>query len=349
MKESCVRSWLNLPLCFIAFLFLPGVYCQSHAMSDPVPQSQPSQSSWSSRSSPGESIVFGRDNRTLVSDTTKSPYSAIGHIVCQYADGMALGTGALIGNKTVLTAGHMVYEPSLGTPQSVTFIPAQSGSKEPFGEINATYRYVPQQWKDGNQDYDLGLLVLDQEIGKQTGYFQVATELDSFFTNQPLKSAGYPADLGDGFEMYSVSGNSTDVQRVVMLHRITTEEGQSGSPFWFTSNGVPTVVGLNVGWEQLGSPDGSITCFGLGTRVDTELGRLINTVLSQNGDVIQENLPAPSGTVASLPASSTTTTSAAGTASITDLCPCGLGAGQAMVMLSLAWAACFAGRSLKRA
>lgn len=331
MSKRCMRSRIEFASYFITLLFLCGVCGTARAMSNQVAQTQPSQPP------PQMTIIFGTDNRTLVSDTTKSPWSAIGHVICDYGFEMALGTGALIGNKTVLTAGHVIYDQTYGTPLSITFIPAQNGSDEPYGTIGSRSSYVPNEWKQGSQDYDLGLIVLDTEIGKQTGFLQVAMEPDSFFSNQPLESAGYPADLGDGYEMYSVTGDSTGVQGVVMLHRITTEEGQSGSPIWFMSNNVPTVVGLNVGWEEITNPDGSVTDNGLATRFDEELGTFINNALSQNGDVIQKDLPAPSSSVPTTPSSNS------------PVGLCGIGAGQALVMLSLSWVLCFAGRSFRRA
>lgn len=62
------------------------------------------------RGPPGQAIIFGRDNRTHVADTTQFPWSAIGQVVSDYGFELAIGTGALIGNKTVLTAGHVIYD-----------------------------------------------------------------------------------------------------------------------------------------------------------------------------------------------------------------------------------------------
>lgn len=305
----------------VAILLLCSGGPAAQGMSDPVAQTQPF------RAPPGMTIIFGKDNRTRVSDTTVFPFSAIGHVVCDYGYALGMGTGVLIGNKTVLTAAHMLYDASMGWPNSVTFIPAQNGSDEPYGQIHASYYYVPNEWKQGNQDYDLGLIVLDRDIGQQTGFLQLAVEPDSFYTNQALESAGYPADLGDGYEMYSVTGQSTAVQGKVILHRITTEEGQSGSPIWFMSNNVPTVVGVNVGWEEITNPDGTVVDHGLATRIDEEFGTLINNTLSDHGDITQPNLPAPASNTPK-PASNVS----AGL--------CGLGAGQAFLVLSLAWSLC---------
>lgn len=282
---------------------------------------------------PGQAIIFGTDNRRPVGNTSASPWCQVGRVVSDYGYEMALGTGALIGNKTVLTAAHVIYDPLMGAPSHIYFIPAANGTYQPYGVIKSVSSYVPEEYKQGNQDYDLGLIVLDTEIGRQTGFFPLAMEPDSYFSNQPLQSAGYPMDISDGSEMFSVNGDSIGVEGVMLLHQITTEDGQSGAPLWFLSSGVPTIVGVNVGAEQSTGWDGGVTYTGLGTRFDTELGTLINNTLSQNGDVLQESLPAPSSSVP---------TSASGTGGGL----CGMGAGQALVMLSLSWVACFARRSL---
>jgi V8-like Glu-specific endopeptidase len=292
----------------------------------------PSQT-WVVRGLPGQSIIFGQDNRTRVTDTTQFPWSAIGQVVCDYGFELAIGTGAMIGNKTVLTAAHVIYDQQLGWPISITFIPGLNGSLTPFGEINAVQHTVPDQWKQGNQDYDLGLITLESEVGQQTGFLQLVVEPDSFYTNQALESAGYPADKGDGNEMYSVTGQSTGVEGKVMLHRITTEEGQSGSPIWFTQNGVPAVVGLNVGWEEVTGPSGTVDN-GLGTRIDEEFGTLVNNTLAQYGDQTQPNLPGATVTPVPTPSPSRGI--------------CGIGAGQALAVISLCWGACFVSRRGRR-
>jgi V8-like Glu-specific endopeptidase len=266
----------------MALLLLCGLTFPVNAMSDVVPQTQPI---WPS---PGMSIVYGFE--------------------------WVIGTGAMIGNKTVLTAAHVIYDPSLGWPDSITFIPALNGTNAPYSQISATRYYVPSEWIRGDQDYDLGVFVLDSEVGKQTGFLQLAVESDSFFTNQPLTSAG--------------------LQGKMILHLITTEEGQSGAPVWFEASSVPTVVGLNIGWEEITNSDGSVVDNGLATRIDEDFGARINETLSQNGDQTQPNLPTPTSDGPKL------------TSNVSQGL-CGIGAGQALLVLSLSWGLFFIRRSAR--
>jgi V8-like Glu-specific endopeptidase len=284
----------------------------------------------------GAAIIFGTDNRTHVADTTKFPWSAIGEVVSDYGFELHIGTGAMIGNKTVLTAAHVIYDEVLGWPNSIMFIPGRNDSFMPFGEVMAADRVVPNQWIRGNGDYDIGLVVLDRDVGQQTGFLQLAIKPDSFFTSQALESAGYPSDRGSGDAMYSVTGPSFGVDGKMILERITTEDGQSGSPVWFMSGGAPAVVGVIVGWQEITPSQGPVINQGLSTRIDYEFGTLINSTLYQHGDVTQPNLPAfTPGTPDPTPVS-------------TPVFRCGAGAGQALLVVSLTWTLCIIPRRVRR-
>jgi V8-like Glu-specific endopeptidase len=281
----------------------------------------------------GAAVIFGNDNRSRVADTTKFPWSAIGQVVADYGDELHVGTGALIGNKTVLTAGHVIYDDLRGWPDSIMFIPGRNDSIVPFGRAHAIDWVVPDEWIAGNGDYDIGLIVLDREVGRQTGYLQLAIKPDSFFASQALESAGYPSDLpssqvNKGDAMYSVTGPSIGIDGKMILERITTEHGQSGAPVWFMSGGSPAVVGVIVGWQEMIQPRGGIIEEGLATRIDNEFGTLINNTLAQHGDVTQQNLPEATD-ASPMPV---------------PLVRCGAGAGQALLAVSLAWTVCIVPR-----
>ena len=318
-RQTSLAVWL------MAAALLCGLPCLADGASNQPPQYEPI------RSLPQMSVIFGTDTRSRVGDTTTFPWSAVGQVISDYGMELHIGTGAMIGNKTVLTAAHVIYDPVLGWPNSITFIPALNDTEEPFGEATGVDQVVPDQWIQGNQDYDIGLIVLDKTVGQQTGFLQLAIEPDAFFSSQSLESAGYPGDLGNGNEMYSISGDSFGVDGKMILERITTEDGQSGSPVWFMSQGAPAVVGVIVGWQEITQPNGSILYQGLSTRIDEEFGTLINNTLAQHGDVTQSDLPAATSTT---PVPTTPN----------NLLRCGAGAGQALLAVSLAWSLCFVSR-----
>lgn len=285
------------------------------------------------RPAPVASIIFGKDTRTRVADTTRFPWSAIGLVICDYGRVLHLGTGVMIGQKTVMTAAHVIYDQDLGWPSSIKFVPGQAGLDEPFGEATAESHLVPGQWVQGNGEYDIGLIVLDRTIGQETGYLQLAAQPDAFFTNQALISAGYPGDLSRGDTMYSITGSSSGVEGKRIIEQITTEDGQSGSPVWFMSSGAPLVVGVITGWREITQAHGPIISQGLSTRIDTDFGAWINSTLAQHGDVTQPGLSSSPSTI---PTTSTTAT--------LPLFGCGAGVTQALLASTLAWTLCLVSR-----
>jgi hypothetical protein len=137
--------------------------------------------------------------------------------------------------------------------------------------------------------------------------------------------------------MYSVTGPSFGVDGKMILERITTEDGQSGSPVWFMSGGQPAVVGVIVGWQAITPAQGPVINQGLSTRIDNEFGALINDTLVQHGDAAQPNLPASTSAPTVQPPVQT------------PVFRCGAGAGQALLAVSLVWTLCILPRRAWRA
>src|SRR4051812_22639357 len=77
-----------------------------------------------------EAEVLGRDTRALVADTTGAPFRYICHLTRPIAGGERMGTGTVIGPRTVLTAAHVL----LGAdPTDIVVTPARNGRSAPFG------------------------------------------------------------------------------------------------------------------------------------------------------------------------------------------------------------------------
>ncbi len=222
--------------------------------------------------------IFDADDRHLVTDTTAFPASAIGQVQATIGDRSFIGTGAMIGEKTVLTCGHVVYDPELGAADSVYFVPGKNGTKQPFGRIKAAKVITLDPWtKFGDDNYDLALLILESSVGKQTGYFQIQVQPPSFFSgNRLVYSAGYPQDLGFGEYQYSVTGNVYALDGNLFLHSIDTEPGQSGSPVWSgdAAAGTARVFGVDTGWIETISGS-ERTADGMGMHITQEFANWI--------------------------------------------------------------------------
>lgn len=285
---------------------------------------------------PWSAQIFGIDSRSHVTNTTVFPWSAVGQVQAFFGNIILEGTGGMIGNKTVLTAGHVVYDPSLGGwPDSIIFIPGRNGNAEPFGQLTVVEYAAPQAWIDsGDEGSDIAVLVLDQSVGQQTGFLQIAEPDASFFDSLSLVSAGYPADLNNNFQ-YSAPGPSLGTDGNFLLEKIDTESGQSGSPIWYedASSGQPRLVAVLKGTRTLTDNFGNITVQGIAVLITPQFATLINDTLTANGDVAQNIPTAP---IEPTPTPTPTPGVVCGS--------CGAGTGQALLASTLGWGACFAVR-----
>lgn len=228
------------------------------------------------------SSVYGTDDRRLVADTTRFPFCAIGRVEIWYGWNFQVASGVMIGRALAMTAGHVAD--AIGGGAQVQFVPGATAADEPFGRASVTKVIPAPQWSAYSDDgYDMAILVLDRPIGDQVGYFQVAVQPDSFFTNLPMSSAGYPSDLG--LNMYTVSGTGQGMDGNVLLHNLDSTPGQSGSAMWYGGND-PTTARL------VGILEGSYLRIGVGqvgiaARIDRSAANWIEQNLAAYDDVPQ--------------------------------------------------------------
>lgn len=85
-------------------------------------------------------------------------------------NGSPLGTGTLIGPRTVLTAGHVISGES---STNVKVIPARHGNDKPlFGTAVSISLKLPDDFVEVTGT-DYGIVILDNDIGKRAGYWGV--------------------------------------------------------------------------------------------------------------------------------------------------------------------------------
>lgn len=87
--------------------------------------------------------VIGPDGRTQITNTSAYPNSAIAFLEVNFPGGSGSCTGWFMSKNRLATAGHCVYESSLGGwATSITVYPGRNGGTAPFGSYSAASWYT---------------------------------------------------------------------------------------------------------------------------------------------------------------------------------------------------------------
>ena len=226
-------------------------------------------------------FIFGTDTRQPVgeSSVTTFPWSTVGRIWYEYPDGTQWSSSAaVVGPRTLLTAGHVVYNAAHGGyPTYFFFSPGQDGNKifdpvsgntffrsdfQPYGAAQATGFETYTAWTASQDyDYDIGYVTLDRDIGDYTGWMGYGwNSNNSFFQGLGLNTAGYPGDLDVSTDtMYTAFGTIQTVNtNNLQSTSIPLGPGQDGSPLWtYNGNNADNVIYATMSseWTLNGNPD----------------------------------------------------------------------------------------------
>lgn len=195
--------------------------------------------------------VCDKDQRVQITNTTVIPWRWNCELLIDLnGDGKAdaRGTGFLIGECTVMTAGHVVHSgnnsPS-GWAKSIQVIPGMNGSSMPFGSYTSGNLRTVTGWYNGaNPTHDYGCIILKERPGKSLGYYGFAALSDSSLSGLLVNLAGYPADKAFGTQWY-MADRITKVEPRRIHYMIDTYGGQSGSAVYRLSSGQRHAVGIH--------------------------------------------------------------------------------------------------------
>jgi len=204
-------------------------------------------------------MVIGVDDRVRVRNTAAFPWRTICSLRMEAGDGSRfIGSGVLVGPRTVVTAGHCVYfHRHGGFAKEIEVIPGRDGGVRPFGAVFASRFYTVRGWVDERlSDFDYGAVLLPTDLGERVGTMGFASLATGTLRNLMVNNAGYPGDRpgaaepGDpptGTTMWWNASQVAEVTDSKIGYTLDTFGGQSGSPVWryVSSSGQRAIVGLH--------------------------------------------------------------------------------------------------------
>ena len=194
------------------------------------------------------------DSRRYPFQDDSWPWGLVGRIFNNRGES---GTGTLIGNRLVLTAGHMV--PWGDSPWWMLFVPAYFNGSSLFGAGVESYVSDARGYNVSSvTGYDWAVLRLYEPLGTSLGYFgynSYSTDWD----NLPVWSnIGYPGDIDnaqepsfqDGFTINDTDGDSNGGEELE-TENCDLYFGNSGGPCfaWWNNGTDPRIVGVVSGQE----------------------------------------------------------------------------------------------------
>ncbi|GAB4813381.1 hypothetical protein N2152v2_000427 [Parachlorella kessleri] len=205
-------------------------------------------------------LVTQPDDREEI-NTAAYPYSAVGLLFHENAADGSEGfcSGSLVGPRSVLTAGHCVYDTMARQFYDISmmaFIPNQHGGRQPSRDqllaIQSVTTYFNNAGRPGQCDngkyecqttsdfeVDFAIITLEEPADEKYSYLSVGYKCGEVEYDD-VATAGYPGDLPDfPLRMYGDSGaldpfNAclTDLDDSVVTSTLDTYHGQSGSGVW---------------------------------------------------------------------------------------------------------------------
>lgn len=201
--------------------------------------------------------IIGDDDRQAVGDTRRMPYRVICLLDLMFSKNRRrIGSGVLIGPRSVATAAHNVYNRALGGPVVRIRVTPAAYLKDgviqaPYGQttITAAECHVRQEYRDHSDSgsdertrFDYAVLQLPTDISWGTLLGTMAlTPIDGqfnadWFARTWLYNSGYPAGQTIskplGMQVWHVGHGWADGVSYID-YTIDTEGGQSGSPIFF--------------------------------------------------------------------------------------------------------------------
>jgi V8-like Glu-specific endopeptidase len=198
-----------------------------------------------------ESILGDADRRKQILETELAPWRMICALEIESQTGLGyVGTGWFTGPRTVITAGHCVFDPVElgGWARKITVIPGRNDDARPFAESTSVKFSTTDRWFEAQDpDFDYAAIHLTMDLGSQVGAFAVGVLPDNELKDRLVNVSGYPFEPGAGKLQYFHANRVKALTPRRLFYDIDTVGGQSGSPVWayMDNSDSPIVVAIH--------------------------------------------------------------------------------------------------------
>ncbi len=190
----------------------------------------------------------GNDRRILVGKPFEHPWRLTGYLESSTPKAKFVGSGLLVGKRCVITAGHCLYSEGIGI-NFARFFPGRHGSFVLWQSLHAEIFLHPKWYKEYDDHYDLGMVVLEDDLGDKLGWAEMHAPTEEEILKSPLRISGYPYEKQKENEpyMYTMHGVAQSVKPHKFYYDIDTSAGQSGSGVCLEDGkNFPTSIGVHV-------------------------------------------------------------------------------------------------------
>jgi len=227
-----------------------------------------------------ESILGSVDRRKQILETELTPWRMLSALDILNQNNLSyIGTGWFAAPRTVITAGHCVYDPVElgGWAKKVTLTPGRNGAAEPFGKtVSASFSTTDRWLEAQDPDFDYAAIHLSEDLGTLLGHFGIGALPDAELKDRLLNISGYPVSPGNGESQYFHANRVKAVTPRRVFYDIDTLGGQSGSPVWAYLDGStePVVIAIHA-YGVGGTPPGLNVVANSGPRILPEVLEVI--------------------------------------------------------------------------
>lgn len=206
----------------------------------------------------GPSSVIGSDGRKKVTNTTTYPYRANAFLEVDFPSGGGTCTGWFVGPRTLVTAGHCVYDVDFNEwADSIKVYPGRNGNSTPYGSAYACFLWSVNGWVNSeNTNYDYGAIILSpsDDLGNTVGWYGYFWTSDGNSLDEDLvRIYGYPGDKSYGTQ-WGMQNRIKQVATRKLFHNVDTAGGQSGSAVYETRSNGPYANSIHTNGVYGSSP-----------------------------------------------------------------------------------------------